>query len=124
MLSDFTVVAATIAETAKKSQKERVLADYLGGGDDAALQRAVVSFSGRPFRGESSGLPVSVGRRSRRPSWKPGGARARSFGPPWPRFAALGDTAAEPFRTDSLRAISLPIRSPRSTNCGGSMRGM
>jgi hypothetical protein len=76
MLSDFTVVAATIAETAKMSQKERVLAGYPGGVDETALERAVVFFSGRPF----------------------------------------------PRRAQRVTGVGWST-SPRSTKCGGSMRG-
>ena len=49
MLSDFTVTANTIAATTKKSEKERILAEYLLTLDDASLERAVVFFSGSPF---------------------------------------------------------------------------
>jgi len=49
MLSDFTVTANAIAGTTKKSEKERILAEYLVRLDDASLERAVVYFSGSPF---------------------------------------------------------------------------
>jgi len=49
MLSDFTATANAIAATTKKSEKERILAEYLRSLDDAALERAAVFFSGGPF---------------------------------------------------------------------------
>jgi DNA ligase-1 len=49
MLSDFTRTANAIAATTKKSEKERLLAAYLVTLDDAAMERAVVFFSGSPF---------------------------------------------------------------------------
>src|SRR5438477_1510118 len=49
MLSDFTVTANAIAATTKKSEKERILAAYLLTLDDAAIERAVVFFSGAAF---------------------------------------------------------------------------
>src|SRR5437762_6183709 len=49
MLSDFCRTANAIAATTKKSEKERLLADYLVSLDDASLERAVVFFSGSPF---------------------------------------------------------------------------
>jgi ATP-dependent DNA ligase len=49
MLSDFTAVANAISATTKKTEKERLLADYLRGLDDASLERAVVFLSGSPF---------------------------------------------------------------------------
>ena len=49
MLSDFTAVANAIGATTKKLEKERLLAEYLRGLDDASLERAVVFLSGSPF---------------------------------------------------------------------------
>ncbi len=49
MLSDFTATANAIAATTKKSEKERILAEYLRSLDDASLERAAVFFSGSPF---------------------------------------------------------------------------
>ena len=49
MLSDFTATANAIRATTKKSEKERILAEYLKTLDDASLERAVVFFSGSPF---------------------------------------------------------------------------
>lgn len=49
MLSAFTAVANQIAATTKRNEKERLLADYLAGLDDASLERAAVFFTGSPF---------------------------------------------------------------------------
>src|SRR3954465_2415199 len=49
MLADFCKTANAIAATTKKSEKERLLADYLVALDDASLERAVVFFSGSAF---------------------------------------------------------------------------
>lgn len=49
MFSDFARVADSIGATTKKSEKERLLGDYLRTLDDASLERAVVFFSGSPF---------------------------------------------------------------------------
>ncbi|MEO8218174.1 MAG: ATP-dependent DNA ligase [Acidobacteriota bacterium] len=49
MLSEFTAVARQIASTTKKNEKEKLLAEYLRGVDDATLERAVVFFAGGPF---------------------------------------------------------------------------
>jgi hypothetical protein len=49
MFSDFCRTANTIAATTKKSEKERLLADYFVSLDDASLERAAVFFSGSPF---------------------------------------------------------------------------
>ena len=48
-LNEFTAVARQIAATSSKSEKERLLAEYLHTLDDASLERAVVYFSGSPF---------------------------------------------------------------------------
>ncbi|HUF18145.1 MAG TPA: ATP-dependent DNA ligase, partial [Thermoanaerobaculia bacterium] len=51
MLSVFTAVAREIAATTKRNEKERLLAAYLSGLDDASLERAAVFFTGAPFPG-------------------------------------------------------------------------
>lgn len=51
MLSAFTAVAREIAATTKRNEKERLLAGYLAGLDDASLERAAVFFTGSPFPG-------------------------------------------------------------------------
>jgi hypothetical protein len=68
MLSDFTRVANAIAATTKKSEKERLLADYLVTLDDASLERAVVFFAGA-----SDGRPSEM-----RSSRQAGGPRRSS----------------------------------------------
>lgn len=49
MFQRFAETALAISKTTRKLEKERLLADYLGGLDDASLERAVVFFSGSPF---------------------------------------------------------------------------
>ena len=107
MLSDFTVTANSIAATTKKSEKERVLAEYLRSLDDASLERAVVFFSGSPFpRREQrvtgvggstiSDAVVEVSGRTHDEVWEP-----------WPKYADPGDTIAESFQDDPARDITL-----------------
>ncbi|HUP46620.1 MAG TPA: ATP-dependent DNA ligase [Thermoanaerobaculia bacterium] len=95
MLSDFARVANEIAETAKKSVKERILAGYLVTLDDASLERAVVFFSGGPFPRRDQRV-TGVG-------WSTIAdavveARGRTIDELWqiyPKYADLGDTVAE-----------------------------
>lgn len=107
MLSDFTVTANTIAATTRKSEKERVLAEYLRSLDDASLERAVVFLSGSPFpRREQrvtgvggstiSDAVVEVTGRTYEEVWEP-----------WPKYADPGDTIAESFEDDPSRDITL-----------------
>lgn len=49
MLKDFASVATAIAGTTRKSEKKKILADYISSLDDPALERAVVFFAGSPF---------------------------------------------------------------------------
>jgi len=49
MLKHFAAVAAAIAATTRKSEKEKILAEYLSSLDDPSLERAVVFFAGSPF---------------------------------------------------------------------------
>ncbi|HEY0787107.1 MAG TPA: ATP-dependent DNA ligase [Thermoanaerobaculia bacterium] len=49
MLSRFADTARSIAATTRKSEKERLLADYLRSLDDASLERAAVVFTGAAF---------------------------------------------------------------------------
>ena len=98
MLSDFTVTANAIGATTKKSEKERILAAYLLTLDDAALERAVVFFSGAPFpRREQrvTGVGGAI----------VGDAVAAATGRPpeevwaaWRKYADPGDTIAEVFQ--------------------------
>jgi DNA ligase-1 len=108
MLSDFATTANAIAATTKKSEKERLLADYLLHLDDASLERAAVFFSGSPFP-----------RRDQRVSgvgWatisdavvEATGRTAEELRAAWPRYADLGDTVAELFPEYPSQTITLP----------------
>lgn len=107
MLSDFSVTANAIGVTPKKSEKERILAGYLRGLDDASLERAVVFFSGSPFprRGEQvTGVgSATIGEAVAEAT----GKTADEVWAPWSRFADAGDTLAESFPHDPARDLSL-----------------
>lgn len=105
MLSDFTAVANAIGATTKKTEKERLLAEYLRGLDDASLERAVVFLSGSPF-------PLRDERVARI-----GGAAisdavsdvtGRSADEIWAGWTGdAGDTVAASFADDPSRTITL-----------------
>lgn len=107
MLSDFTAVANAIAATTKKSEKERLLGEYLRSLDDASLERAAVFFSGSPFprRDErvagigGSGIGDAVAEAS--------GKTPEEVWAPWSKYADAGDTIAESFPDDPARDITL-----------------
>jgi DNA ligase-1 len=107
MLSDFARTANTIAGTTKKSEKERILAEYLRSLDDASLERAAVFFSGSPFPRREERVTgvggatigdavVDATGRSHDEVWEP-----------WPKYADPGDTIAESFPDDPQRDITL-----------------
>src|SRR5205814_1607075 len=96
-----------IAATPKKNEKERLLADYLRGLDDASLERAVVFFSGSPFpRREErvtgvGGATISdavseVTNRSSDEVWAS-----------WSKHGDAGDTIAESFSANVSHTITL-----------------
>jgi DNA ligase-1 len=107
MLSDFSTTANAIAATTKKSEKERLLADYFVRLDDASLERAAVFFSGSPFPRRDQRV-TGVG-------WatisdaviEATGRTAEELMAVWPRYADLGDTVAELFRDDPSRTVTL-----------------
>lgn len=107
MLSDLTVTANTIAATPKKGEKERILAAYLAGLDDASLERAVVFFSGSPFPRRDQRVAgvggATIGEAAADASGRPVG----EVWAPWPKFADPGDTIAESFPDDPSRDITL-----------------
>ncbi|HJW95942.1 MAG TPA: ATP-dependent DNA ligase [Thermoanaerobaculia bacterium] len=98
MLSDLTVTANAIAGTTKKSEKERILAEYLTALDDASLERAVVYFAGAPFPRREQRV-TGVG-------WstiadaviEAAGINAEELWAAWPKYADLGDTIADVFK--------------------------
>lgn len=107
MLADFCNTANAIAATTKKSEKERLLADYLVALDDASLERAVVFFSGSPFPRKDQ-RTVGVG----------GAALSDAIvevtgRPPdevwaaWSKYGDAGDTVAELFDDDPTRTVTL-----------------
>ncbi len=95
MLSDFTATANAIAATTKKSEKERILAAFLTGLDDASLERAVVFFAGSPFPRKDERV-TGVG-------WSTiaaavvdaTGRTAEELWAIYPKYADLGDSVAE-----------------------------
>jgi DNA ligase-1 len=104
MLSDFTRVANAIAATTKKSEKERLLADYLVTLDDASLERAVVFFAGAPFPRREQRV-TGVG-------WstigdavvEASGRTAEELRTIYPKYADLGDAVAELLEVAGRRA--------------------
>jgi DNA ligase-1 len=107
MLSTFTVTANTIASTTKKSEKERVLAEYLRSLDDASLERAVVFFSGSPFPRREERVAGVGGAAIGDAVSEATGRTLDEVWEPWPKYADPGDTIAESFPTDPARDISL-----------------
>src|SRR3954466_2920468 len=107
VLAEFCRTANAIAATTKKSEKERLLADYLVTLDDASLERAVVFFSGSPFPRKDQ-RTVGVG----------GAALSDAIvevtgRPPdevwaaWSKYGDAGDTVAELFDDDPARTVTL-----------------
>jgi len=107
MLSDFTVTANTIAATTKKSEKERILAGYLVGLDDASLERAVVFFSGSPFPRRDERVAGVGGAAIGEAVAEVSGRTVEEVWAPWPKYADPGDTIAESFPDDPSRNITL-----------------
>ena len=108
MLSDFSVTANAIAATTKKSEKERLLAAYLLTLDDAALERAVVFFSGAAFPRREQRVTgvggVIIGDAVAAAS----GRTHEEVWSAWRKYADPGDTIAEVFSDDPTRDITLP----------------
>src|SRR5512140_1591649 len=95
MLSDFTVAANTIAATTRKSEKERILSEYLLRLDDAALERAVVFFSGSPFPRREERVTGVGWSTIADAAVAATGRTEEELGAIWPRYADLGDTVGE-----------------------------
>ncbi|HET7711140.1 MAG TPA: hypothetical protein VFL80_04360, partial [Thermoanaerobaculia bacterium] len=107
MLSDFSAVADAIAATTKKSEKERILADYLRDLDDASLERAAVFFSGAPFPRREQKV-TGVGYSTIADAAVEASGRTHDeLWEAWPRHADLGDTIAEIFTDSTGRSITL-----------------
>jgi DNA ligase-1 len=107
MLSDFARTANAIAATRKKSEKERLLADYLVTLDDASLERAVVFFSGSPFaRREERVAGVGGALIGDAAALATGLSRDEVWGA-WSQYADAGDTIAEVFPEQATRDVTL-----------------
>jgi DNA ligase 1 len=107
MLSDFARVANAIAATTKKSEKERILSEYLRALDDASLERAVVFFSGSPFARREERVTGVGGATIGDAVVEATGRTHDEVWEPWPKYADPGDTIAESFPDDPARDISL-----------------
>ncbi|HEX8617863.1 MAG TPA: ATP-dependent DNA ligase [Thermoanaerobaculia bacterium] len=107
MLSDFARTANAIAATTKKSEKERILADYLRSLDDAALERAVVFFSGSPFPRREERVTGVGGAAIGDAVAEATGRSHEEVWAPWPKYADPGDTIAESFPEDPSRDVTL-----------------
>lgn len=97
MLSDFNVAANTIARTTKKLEKERILASYLAGLDDASLERAAVFFSGSPFPRRDQRVMGVGGAAIGEGVAEVTGLAPDEVWAAWPNYADAGDTVAAAF---------------------------
>ena len=107
MLSTFAVTANTISATTKKSEKERILAEYLRSLDDASLERAAVFFSGSPFPRREERVTGVGGATIGDAVAEATGRTDEEVWAPWPKYADPGDTIAESFPVDPSRDITL-----------------
>jgi DNA ligase-1 len=107
MLSDFARTANSIAGTTKKSEKERILAEYLRSLDDASLERAAVFFSGSPFPRREERVTGVGGATIGDAVVDATGRTHDEVWEPWPKYADPGDTIAESFPEDRERDITL-----------------
>jgi DNA ligase-1 len=107
MLSDFCNTANAIAATTKKSEKERLLADYFVSLDDASLERAAVFFSGSPFPRKDQ-RAAGVGSAALSDALvEVTGRPADEVWSAWSQYGDAGDTAAALFPIDSSRSVTL-----------------
>jgi DNA ligase 1 len=107
MLSDFARTANAVAGTTKKSEKERILAAFLTGLDDAALERAAVFFSGSPFPRRDERVAGVGGAAIGEAAAEASGRTVEEVWEPWPKYADPGDTIADSFADDPSRDITL-----------------
>jgi DNA ligase-1 len=107
MLSDFTATANAIAATTKKSEKERILAEYLRSLDDASLERAAVFFSGSPFARREERVTGVGGAAIGDAAAEASGRSCEEVWAAWSKYADAGDTVAECFPDDPSRDITL-----------------
>jgi DNA ligase-1 len=107
MLSDFTATANAIAATTKKSEKERLLADYLRTLDDATLERAVVFFSGAPFARREQRVVGVGGAAIGDAVCEVAGCTPDELWAAWPKYADFGDVVAEALANAKPRDVTL-----------------
>jgi len=107
MLSDFTATANAIAATTKKSEKERILAEYLRSLDDASLERAAVFFSGSAFARREERVAGVGGAAIGDAVAEATGREHAEVWAAWEKYADAGDTVAESFPDDPSRDITL-----------------
>ena len=107
MLRDFAKTANAIAATTKKSEKERILAEYLRSLDDASLERAVVFFSGSPFARREERVTGVGGATIGDAVADATGRTPEEVWEPWPKYADPGDTIADSFPDDPSRDVTL-----------------
>jgi DNA ligase-1 len=107
MLNDFCRTANAIAATTKKSEKERLLADYLAALDDAGLERAAVFFSGSPFPRKDQRTAGVGGAALTEALVEVTGRPSGEVWAAWPKYGDAGDTAAELFDDDPARTVTL-----------------
>jgi DNA ligase-1 len=107
MLSDFTATANAIASTTKKSEKERLLAAYLSGLDDASLERAAVFFSGSPFPRREQRVTGVGGAIIGDAAAAATGRSPEEVWAAWSQFADPGDTIAAVIDHHPEREITL-----------------
>jgi DNA ligase-1 len=107
MLSDFCTTANAIAATTKKSEKERLLADYFVSLDDASLERAAVFFSGSPFPRKDQRAAGVGGAALSDALVEVTGRPADEIWSAWSQYGDAGDTAAVLFPIDPNRSVTL-----------------
>jgi len=107
MLSDFCNTANAIAATTKKSEKERLLADYFVSLDDASLERAAVFFSGSPFPRKDQRAAGVGGAALGDALVEVTGRPADEIWSSWRQYGDAGDTAATLFPVDPSRSVTL-----------------
>ena len=107
MLYEFSVTANAIASTTKKSEKERLLADYLVSLDDASLERAAVFFAGGPFPRRDQRAVGVGGALLSDAVVEVTGRPADEVWARWHDYGDAGDTLASIFPDDPLRTITL-----------------
>src|SRR5437867_13179548 len=107
MLSDFTALANAIGATTKKTEKERLLADYLRRLDDASLERAVVFFAGSPFPRREERVTGVGGAAISDAVSEVTGRTSEDVWASWSKYGDAGDTVAESFPAAASHTTTL-----------------